>query len=322
MSLLLAVASPALIGEHRARYDRAGRVAGGEAPRAGGRVIDLVGSREQDAREQIAREVERALDDGPAVAVATVTSGGGAALAAGAKLLVRGDGSTLGRLDGGPAEAAVRAAALAQLTTTPRVTVETVWVGAGGAVVDRRSQASASDATVMVELFESPARLVIVGGGHIGLALARIGELLGFEITVLDDREEFANRERFPMAERVLAGEIDAAMDELAIDSSSYIVMVSRGHRQDELALRHALGRGAAFVGMIGSPRRTHTVLQHLLDEGLDRAALEAVHTPVGLDIGAETPEEIALSILAEVLMVRRGGSGAPMQVRRPPLNT
>ena len=95
-------------------------------------------------------------------------------------------------------------------------------------------------------------------------------------------------------------------------------MLVSRGQQQDELALRSVIGRGAAYVGMIGSKRRTATVLEHLVAEGLDRVALQAVSTPIGLDIGAETPEEIALSILAEIVQLRRGGSGRRMSEGRP----
>ena len=131
---------------------------------------------------------------------------------------------------------------------------------------------------------------------------------------MIDDREEFANRERFPMASEVIAGEVDEELGKVAIDGRTYAVMVSRGHQVDELALRHTIGRGAAYVGMIGSRRRTGTVIQHLIDEGLPREDLEAVRTPIGLDIGAETPEEIALAILAEMVMLQRGGSGSPMR--------
>ena len=150
--------------------------------------------------------------------------------------------------------------------------------------------------------------------------LAQIGEIVGFEITVLDDREEFANRDRFPMAEQIIVAEPASGLDGLVLDGSSYLVMVSRGHLLDAEGLRHCVGREAAYVGMIGSRRRTQTVLQSLLDDGFDRDALDAVHTPVGIDIGAETPEEIAVSILAEMILVRRGGGGGRMAAQRPPL--
>ena len=264
-----------------------------------------------DVRAQITAEIELALGEGPPVAVATVVQAGAqAGVAMGAKLLVRRDGSTLGAIDGGAIDGAVREAALAAFETFPRPTAQTLWVDASRAATARRSQARPGDAQIMLELFEAPASLVIVGGGHVGLALATLGDILGFGVTVIDDRAEFANRERFPMAERVLTGEVGAVLDDLDLGTADYVVLVSRGHQVDELALRHVVGRGAAYVGMIGSRRRTATVLQHLADDGVPREVLDRVHTPVGLDIGAETPEEIALAILAEIVLVRKGGSG------------
>ncbi len=270
-------------------------------------------------RLELTAAIERALDGGPPVAVATVTDVGTAGAGFGAKMLVRADGTSLGSL-GAALDDAVREAAVSQLDTLPRVMAQTLWVNAGGGASERRSRAAEGDTQVLVQLFESPARLVIVGGGHIGYALAQIGALLGFELYVLDDREQFANKERFAMAEDVYAGDLGVGLDAIEIDGSDYIVLVSRGHQQDEQALRHAVGRGAAFVGMIGSRRRVRTVLEHLLSEGFERAEIEAVHTPIGIDIGAETPEEIALSIISEIVLVRRGGGGGRMVERRQEL--
>ncbi|MCC6236246.1 MAG: XdhC family protein [Dehalococcoidia bacterium] len=264
---------------------------------------------------EITEAIQRALDGGAPVAVATVTSAGAMGLAVGAKLLVRSDGEVVG----GIAEAVDRIlvdAALDQLRTLPRITVQTVWLGADGSAAVRRSQAAADATTVMMELYEAPARLLIVGGGHVGLAVATLGELCGMEVSVFDDREEFANRERFPMAEHVFAGDTAAALDAIDMGASDFVVLVSRGHQLDEMALRHTVGRGAAYVGMIGSRRRTQTVLEHLRDLGVPAEVLATVRTPIGLDIGAETPEEIAVAILAEIIMVRRGGTGAVMSRR------
>ena len=264
----------------------------------------------QQALRAIMAEVERSLSGAAAVAVATVVDAGALGIEVGAKLLVRRDGSTVGSIDGGVVDAQVRTGAAAAFEQFPRAVLQSLYVGREHEAVARRSQAWPGDARLMLEVFEAPARLVVVGGGHVGLAIATLGELLGFGITVIDDRPEFANSERFPMADEVLCGVIDAMIDRMRIDPTCYCVLVSRGHQQDTLALRHLAERGAAYVGMIGSRRRTATVMQHLAEEGIAAEALARVHTPIGLDIGAETPEEIALSILAEIVLVRRGGTG------------
>lgn len=266
-------------------------------------------------RAQIVECIETALAGGEPVVVATVVEAGEVArLAAGEKMLVRRDGTREGTLGGDGLDATVVEAATEMFTVIPRLMMQTLYLEDDGSAVTRRSMAHAGDAEVMVQLFEAPVRLVIVGGGHVGLALATVGEFTGFSVTVIDDREEFAQRERFPMAEAVIAADAEDALHTIEFDANTYVVLVSRGHRQDEQALRHSVGRGAAYVGMIGSRRRTATVLRHLIEEGFEPAALEAVATPIGLDIGAETPEEIAVAIVAELILVRRGGTGARMR--------
>jgi xanthine dehydrogenase accessory factor len=256
------------------------------------------------------------------VALATIISAPtGAPTVAGTKLLVRHDGGRAGAF-GGALEDAVAADCLAAITRVPRESIQALYYGAAGEQI-HRLEAKEDDAfEVMVEVIEAPASLLIVGGGHIGLSLATIAALSGFSVAVLDDRDSFANAERFPMADRVMAGDFDEHLGSFPISGNTYIVMVSRGHKQDETALRLVVNRGAAYVGMIGSRRRVGTVLRHLAEEGYPVDALDAVYTPVGFDIGAETPEEIAVSILAEVISVRRRGSGRPMRERRASLRT
>ena len=263
----------------------------------------------------IVEAIQSALAGGAPVAVATVVNSGGSTLAAGAKLVAYSDGRTVGSLGTTEADEAIRKMAVAAFKAVPRILTAT-WYLDGLVATDRLSERTERSAEVMLQLFEAPARLVIVGAGHVGLALATIAEMLSYETTVLDDRAEFANRERFPMAQHVIVDEVGAALDALTLDASTAVVLVSRGHRVDEEALRHVVGRGAGYVGMIGSRRRTRTVLDHLAAEGFPTEALAAVSTPVGLDIGAETPEEIAVSILAEITMLRRGGTGARMSHR------
>ena len=169
---------------------------------------------------------------------------------------------------------------------------------------------SAGDATVYVETFRAPSRLVIVGAGHIAVPLARLGVDLGFDVTVLDDREAFATQERFPPAARVLHADFEQdPFAGVAIDAHTYVALVTRGHRWDFDCLRRLLDAGVRprYMGMIGSRRRVRAAFGALLEAGYPRAALGAVRAPIGVEIGAETPEEIAVSIAAELIAVRRG---------------
>jgi xanthine dehydrogenase accessory factor len=260
----------------------------------------------------ILEEVVAAREGGPAVVVATVIqSPADAPVSVGAKLLLRHDGFTLGSLGGGPLEAAVLADASEALR---RHAVESPFYAVDGTRLSRREAEGRAAYQVMLEAHEPPATLLIVGGGHIGKALATIGDLCGFSVVVVDDRPEYANVERFPEADRVICADFAEALREFPIDPNTYIVTVTRGHRHDEVSLRQVAESPAAYVGMIGSRRRVGAVFQHLMDDGLDPEAVRRVHTPIGLDIGAETPEEIAVAIMAEVIQARRGGSGQPMR--------
>lgn len=230
----------------------------------------------------------------------------------GAKMLVFADGATLGELGGGGVEEAAKTVALAAI---PRHAVETVFFTAAGAQLEGRRAVEAADAVVevLIEVIEPAATLLVVGGGHVGRAIGEIGALLGMSVAVLDDREEYAHPDRFPFADRVICGDFETELDAFPINPGNYIVLVSRGHKVDELSLARVAERGAAYVGMIGSRRRTRTVLEHLAEQGVGADALARVFTPIGLDIKAETPEEIALAVLAEIVLVRRGGSGSPL---------
>jgi xanthine dehydrogenase accessory factor len=278
---------------------------------------------EQSAR-QIALEVLRAAQGGDSVVVATViTAPEEAPVVAGAKLLLRADGTRVGSLGGGAFEEAVAEDALLALTRTPREAVQSLYYRAEGERVHRLEVKEGPGASeVMIEVVEAPVTLLIVGGGHIGLSLATIAAHVGFSVAVLDDRAMFANEERFPMADKVMAGDFHEHLGAFPIGPTTYIVLVSRGHKQDETALREVVTRDQAYLGMIGSRRRVSTVLRHLAEEGYPLEALERVYTPIGYDIGAETPEEIAVSIMAEIIAVRRGGKGGAMKDHRPSIRT
>jgi xanthine dehydrogenase accessory factor len=165
--------------------------------------------------------------------------------------------------------------------------------------------------TVRGEIIIQPVRglqdLIIFGGGHISKHLAQIATIAGFSTTVIDDREEFANTERFPGASRVLASEYGKAFSKIDVKSSTFVVIVTRGHQSDELVLENAVRTRARYIGMIGSKRKVIATFKNLIERGLPVTDLKKVHAPIGLDIGAVTAEEIAVSIAAEMVRVRRG---------------
>lgn len=148
--------------------------------------------------------------------------------------------------------------------------------------------------------------LYLFGGGHVSYAIAQIAHMVGFRIVVVDDRPMFANRERFPMASETLTLDMETALDHLTIDELSYLVAVTRGHQHDKPVIRQAVKTRAGYIGMIGSRRKIALMWKDLEAEGINRALLEAVHAPIGLDIGADTPEEIAVSVVSELVQVRR----------------
>ena len=167
---------------------------------------------------------------------------------------------------------------------------------------------------VFFEVMLAPPKLIVVGAGHIAVPLVQIAKILDFHVTVIDDRLLYANRERFPAADEVLVADMAQMLKEMTITQSSYIVLITRGHKYDEPCLRQILHSKAKYIGMIGSRRRIKACFQRFRDEEkIAEEVIERVYAPIGLDIATETPAEIALSILAEVVKVRRGGKAASL---------
>ena len=163
---------------------------------------------------------------------------------------------------------------------------------------------------LFIEFMYPKMQLIIVGGGHVGHALAQLGDVVGFEITVVDDRKDYANLERFPMAIKILTGDIESSIDSLELNALSYVVLVSRGHKLDEAALRMSVQKNPAYIGMIGSKRRTSIVINNLVQEGVNLEQIQNIYTPIGIDLGGQSPAEIALSILSEIIIIIHKGSG------------
>jgi len=158
----------------------------------------------------------------------------------------------------------------------------------------------------LVEFLQTAPSLVIFGGGHLAVPLCRIGSMCGFRVTVVDDRPEFANRERFPEASEIMACDFSKAFEKLEIGPRHYLVSVTRGHLEDRTVIKAAVRCPAAYIGMIGSKRKVKILWESLQKEGIKPELLERVHAPIGLDIRAETPEEIAVSIMAQIVLTRR----------------
>jgi len=160
----------------------------------------------------------------------------------------------------------------------------------------------------LVEFIHPAPTLVVFGGGHIGRPLCSIGAMCGFRVVAVDDRAEFSDPERFPEAERTVHSDYTAVFDNLAIGPRHYLVSVTRSHATDSQVIEQAVRKQCAYIGMIGSRRKINLIWEQLEKKGVDRALLKRVHAPVGLDIRAETPEEIAVSIMAEIIRTRREG--------------
>lgn len=171
---------------------------------------------------------------------------------------------------------------------------------------DIKKYAGAGQEKFLTEPFYPEPRLIILGGGHVALPLAKMGAMAGFAVIVVDDRLSFANSARFPEARQVICDSFENCFPALNLNKSAFVIIVTRGHRYDHLCLRQAMKYDLAYLGMIGSKRRAHIIKEQLCVDGHTREELAKINTPIGLSIGAVTPGEIAISILAQVISYRR----------------
>lgn len=253
-----------------------------------------------DVYEDLIRE----RNEGRACAMATIVAVKGSIPShESAKMVVHEDGSIVGTVGGGPAEAEVILAAR-EAIATGRPTMISFALHDDPRLDSGMVCGGSLD--VYVEPIVPTPVMYLFGAGHVGLVTARAAQAAGWHAVVVDDRPEFANAERFPGAE-VRAEPFDTAMAALAPNRRSAIFIATRCHELDGRVLRWAVDTEAGYIGMIGSKRKVLTVFTKLQSDGVPASAFERVHAPVGLDIGAETPEEIAVSVLAEIVAWRRG---------------
>jgi len=223
-----------------------------------------------------------------------------------AKLLVREDGSMTGTIGGGCVEAEVWNAAREVIETEKP---KHLSFNLGQDAAYDNGLICGGQLDVFVEPVLPIPHAFIFGAGHISKSLSKVATLAGFATVVVDNREAFANRERFPEASEVHADEYEEIFPKLAINESSYVIIVTRGHRDDMRVLKLAMGTQARYISMIGSKRKVINVIRELEREGMPREAFERIHAPMGLDIGAISPEEIAISVAAEMIAVRRNAA-------------
>ena len=259
--------------------------------------------------EDIFQEIVRIRSEGQGAVLATVISAKGSTpRETGAKMLIRSDGTVLGSIGGGSLEAQVCKEALKVMGKSKSMLLR---FDLSGKEVAEDGMICGGNMEVFVEPILPEPCLLIFGGGHISLFLSKLGKMVGFKVVIIDDRSEFANRERFPEADEVIARDFPAAFPHLTTNRASYIAIVTRGHLHDETVLEWAAKTDAAYIGMIGSRKKNQAVFSHLQAKGITDKRLKEVHAPIGLNINANTPEEIAVSIVAEIIKARREGDHA-----------
>jgi xanthine dehydrogenase accessory factor len=263
----------------------------------------------------ISQAIDGVLDEGVAAVLITVVNlpeGKLLGLRVGSKLLTPASGERVGNLGAAELNEAVSRQAQTFLSSRDEAKVFTVEEFAAELIDFHAVQ-------LLFERIEAEPRLVIAGAGHVGAALARLASLVGYRVTLVDDRAEFVSRDLFASTSEqsidlvVAEAWAESMRTAIAGGRGVSVAIVTRGHKQDEDCLRAAVASNPPYIGMIGSKRRTNIVLDKLREEGLNDEQLRKVRAPIGLDIGAVSPEEVALAILAEIVAERRGGSGASL---------
>jgi xanthine dehydrogenase accessory factor len=259
-------------------------------------------------------ELVRLRREGRCAALATIiTTQGSIPSFASAKMLVRDDGSVVGTIGGGCVEAQVITAARKVIEQEKPETLE--FNLHNNPTFDTGLVCGGTLEVFLEPILPQPV-LYIFGAGHVGLYTHKVATLAGFQVVVVDDRASFANRERFPEALDVQCGDWDATLAALTPHDTSFILIVTRGHREDMRVLRWAVTTKARYIGMIGSKRKVVTIYKELQKQGFTADRFDRVHAPVGLDIGATTPEEIAIATVAEMIAFRRHSTAALPSMR------
>jgi len=262
--------------------------------------------------ENIYKKITELIENGQSgVLVTVIDVSGSAPRHTGSKMLVLEDGSIVGTIGGGKLE-------MDAVAEASEVSAEYGVVKKSFPLNEDNDMLCGGKAELLFEPVGSKEHLVVFGAGHIGSALAPLAKQAGFRVTVADDRPDFANSGRFPEADEIIAEEYPALFERVQLTERSYVVIVTNKHAHDEDVLRFSLEQPHTYIGMIGSRNKSRKILEHLRIDGFGENSLSGVHTPVGLSIGAETPFEIAVSILSEMIAVKRGVDTDSLSMKLP----
>lgn len=255
-------------------------------------------------------EAAKLEEKGIAFAIATIISAKGSTPRNTAKMIIKHDQSIIGTIGGGPVELQVIKDAVTAIGENQSKVLE---YKLNHEVEGGIEMLCGGSIEVCIEVVAPKPHIIMIGAGHVGLAISKLAELLDYQLTVIDDREEFANRERFPKAIQISCDlDIREAISKVQIDPNAYVLIATAD--KDPQALRKVIYSDAAYIGMIGSKRKTKFLLEKFEKEGVPSERLNRIYSPVGLDIGSETPEEIAVSIMAEIMKVRNRRTGSSMK--------
>jgi len=258
---------------------------------------------------EILREALKRVNTGETIALVTVIeTKGSTPREVGAKMLVNKDSLVAGTIGGGITEARVIEEAK-QALREGKGRLLAYHLTKEQAALDEGAICG-GDMKVFIDVLQPKEEVLIFGAGHVAVCVSKLAKMVGFKVTIIDDREEFANQDRFPEADEIVTEDIGRALTHIKITPSTYIIVLTRGHLKDKEVLGSVIRLGAAYVGMIGSQKKNAIIFQQLTEKGVSQEELNKVHAPIGIDIKAQTPEEIAVSIMAEIIQVRREKKG------------
>lgn len=265
-------------------------------------LIDPIREKSSDA-ETIIAEIIQAYDGGKPVALAQLIKSNKKYDQVGKSLLIRENGSIIGSLG------------------SNSLNTDAISKSRNLLALGRNEYVKKDGREYYIEAYTTQPNLVLAGGGHISNAIAPIAKTLGFKVFVIDDRQEFSNNERFPDADKTLVANYPEGIKKLVPNANTFVVVATRGHRHDDDAVAAALETDASYIGLVGSKRKAILIFEQLISKGFTEKQIKEIRSPIGINIGARTPEEIAISIISEILSFRLGGTESSMKLEEKIFN-